>query len=120
MGFAYSGTCYATEAEAQHAQCVSAFPRVAVEAGEVVNVACVAPVGTTLELARFASGASAPAATTEYVGVSYAECNENAFQYAAPSAAGFVEVWGYAFVGVVSCFLFGLAVRQPLAMLKGR
>lgn len=120
MGYAYSGTCYATEAEAQQAHCVEAFPRVVVSESATINVTCVAPAGGTLELARFESGASAPAPTTEYIGVSYADCDEANLAYAAFSGAAFAEVFGFAFVSVLSCFLFGLAARQPLAMLKGK
>lgn len=118
MGYAYAGTCYGTELEAQEAQCHGSFPRVEVADGTVLNVACVGPDGSTLELARFVAAASAPAPTVEYVGVSFPTCDETALLGSAPTVAAFVEVWAYAFGGILMCYLFGLAVRQPLSMLK--
>jgi len=117
MGFAYNGTCYATEPEARAAQCAADFPRTAVQEGVLVSYACEGVEGATLLLARAESAASAASAVGEAIAVTYAPCNELAVFGAAPSVGGFVELWGWGFGLVVLCYVIGLAAKQPLSMI---
>lgn len=117
MGWAYSGTCYSTEAEAQWAHCLGSFPVQSLNAGVLVSYACEAPDVSSLQVTRAESAASAASAVTEYLSVSYPTCNENALVGGALTIGGFVEVWAWALSLVVMMYVLGVAVKQPLSMI---